>query len=214
MEVHVAIAGIAKNDSASSEGGRHDGGRNGGRNSLRLENGRMRGPAPSGGRAHRVGRAGSRLSPLPALGLTVTDVDDVSLMVSELATNVLQHAIPHGGCAKAELWVYQRGDGNGHDELVVKAFDTLREWRGAPEASGRMREHGRGLEIIDILARDGGGTTPRAPGSARPPSAARPPGSPCRSRGPASRAAAATPARPSARRRPRRSCARCSSSAA
>ncbi|TDB92791.1 hypothetical protein E1266_22825 [Actinomadura sp. 7K534] len=89
---------------------------------------------------------------LPALGLSVDDVDDVSLMVSELATNVLDHAIPVSGPSNAELWVYQRGDGRGHDELVVKAFDTLREWRGHPGGTCRMRERGRGLEIIDILA--------------------------------------------------------------
>ncbi|MEU8801182.1 ATP-binding protein [Spirillospora sp. NPDC048819] len=94
---------------------------------------------------------------LPALGLSVRDVDDVTLMVSELATNVLQHATSQERSPGAELWVYQRGDGRGHDELVVKAFDTLREWRadgGArPDRAGEMLDHGRGLEIIDILAK-------------------------------------------------------------
>ncbi|XRQ09922.1 ATP-binding protein [Actinomadura welshii] len=89
---------------------------------------------------------------LPALGLSVQDVDDVTLMVSELATNVLQHATSHEEIADAELWVYQRTDGRGHDELVVKAFDTLTEWRGHPGGPDRMRERGRGLEIIDVLS--------------------------------------------------------------
>ncbi|MFS2294156.1 MAG: hypothetical protein FWJ90_15935 [Actinomadura sp.] len=140
----------------------------------RLENGGCAAlPLPGDASIASVARAHVS-SLLPALGLSVTDLDDVSLMVSELATNVLQHAMPRGGCVKAELWVYQRGDGDGHDELVVKAFDTLREWRGSPnapnapgapgapgssdapdgsDASGPMREHGRGLEIIDVLAR-------------------------------------------------------------
>lgn len=91
---------------------------------------------------------------LPALGLSVQDVDDITLMVSELATNVLQHAMPHDGPSGAELWVYQRCDGRGHDELVVKAFDTYRQWRGcAGPAAGELFENGRGLEIIDILAK-------------------------------------------------------------
>ncbi|WP_165950352.1 ATP-binding protein [Actinomadura sp. GC306] len=88
---------------------------------------------------------------LPALGLPAETIDDVALMVSELATNILDHATPGGGAPSAELWVYQRGDGSGHDELVVKAFDTVRHWRGHPGGPGRMRERGRGLEIIDIL---------------------------------------------------------------
>lgn len=153
MEVHVAIAGIAKMTPRALRVGVMTEAAMAGGIPWRLENGGCAAlPLPGDASIASVARAHVS-SLLPALGLTVTDVDDVSLMVSELATNVLQHAIPHGGCAKAELWVYQRGDGNGHDELVVKAFDTLREWRGAPEASGRMREHGRGLEIIDILAR-------------------------------------------------------------
>ncbi|MFI0480356.1 ATP-binding protein [Actinomadura sp. 9N215] len=66
---------------------------------------------------------------LPALGLSVEDVHDLAVMVSELATNVFQHAMSGDGLAGAELWVYQRSGEQGHDELVVKAFDTLREWR-------------------------------------------------------------------------------------
>ena len=111
---------------------------------------------------------------LPALGLSVTDVDDIALMVSELATNVLDHALPYSGLVHAELWVYQRGDGQGHDELVVKAFDTLRGWRHHPGEPGAEREHGRGLEIIDILSKGRWGhhpsrsrlRTPSVPGKA------------------------------------------------
>lgn len=89
---------------------------------------------------------------LPAFGLSVQDVDDVTLMVSELATNVLQHATSHEGLSGAELWVYQRSGEQGHDELVVKAFDTLRQWRPRTDDPGGMCENGRGLEIIEILA--------------------------------------------------------------
>ncbi|NDU73198.1 hypothetical protein GWI34_11205 [Actinomadura sp. DSM 109109] len=89
---------------------------------------------------------------LPALGLSTQDVHDITVMVSELATNVLQHAPPRTGRAGAELWVYQRGDGRGRDELVVKAFDTRREWCSRAAGAGRT-DHGRGLEIVEILAK-------------------------------------------------------------
>lgn len=106
-------------------------------------------PLPADDSIARVARA-HVTGLLPALGLSVQDVDDITLMVSELATNVLQHAMPGDGESGAELWVYQRTDGRGRDELVVKAFDTLRAWR--PQApSGPMLEHGRGLEIIELL---------------------------------------------------------------
>ncbi|GAA4361255.1 hypothetical protein GCM10023088_01530 [Actinomadura verrucosospora] len=87
---------------------------------------------------------------LPALGLSVQDVHDIKLMVSELATNVLQHAMPHEGASAAELWVYQRGDGQGRDELVVKAFDTHRDWPASGTAPHRS-DHGRGLKIVELL---------------------------------------------------------------
>lgn len=116
----------------------------------RLENGGCAAlPLPADDSIARVARA-HVTGLLPALGLCVQDVDDVILMVSELATNVLQHATPGDGQSGAELWVYQRTDGRGRDELVVKAFDTLRSWR--PQApAGPMLEHGRGLEIIELL---------------------------------------------------------------
>ncbi|WP_149260431.1 ATP-binding protein [Actinomadura sp. K4S16] len=89
---------------------------------------------------------------LPALGLSVQDVDDIKLMVSELATNALQHGMPHDAPAGAELWVYQRDNGHGRDELVVKAFDTLRGWRPCDGGPGRP-DHGRGLKVVDILTK-------------------------------------------------------------
>jgi hypothetical protein len=108
-------------------------------------------PLPADDSIARVARA-HVTGLLPALGLTVQDVDDITLMVSELATNVLQHATPAAGAADPELWVYQRTDGRGRDELVVKAFDMFRGWR--PQApAGPMLEHGRGLEIIELLTR-------------------------------------------------------------
>ena len=109
-------------------------------------------PLPTDESIAAVARAQVR-NLLPVLGLAVQDADDVSLMVSELATNVLQHATPRAGRSRAELWVYQRASVQGGDELVVKAFDTLRQWRRPPERVGGMHEHGRGLEIIEILAR-------------------------------------------------------------
>jgi anti-sigma regulatory factor (Ser/Thr protein kinase) len=118
----------------------------------RLENGGCAAlPLPPDDTIARVARA-HITGLLPALGLSSRDVDDITLMVSELATNVLQHAMPGDGPSGAELWVYQRTDACGRDELVVKAFDTLRAWR--PQApAGPLLEHGRGLEIIELLTR-------------------------------------------------------------
>ncbi|WP_131732255.1 ATP-binding protein [Actinomadura formosensis] len=119
----------------------------------RLENGGCAAlPLPADESIARVARA-HVTELLPALGLSIQDVDDITLMVSELATNVLQHATSREGASGAELWVYQRTDGSGRDELVVKAFDTLRGWRPQEDAGRPMLEHGRGLEIIDLLTR-------------------------------------------------------------
>jgi anti-sigma regulatory factor (Ser/Thr protein kinase) len=94
---------------------------------------------------------------LPTMGLAVQDRHDLVVMVSELATNVFQHATSGDGLPGAELWVYQRRDEHGRDELVVKAFDTLPEWRTAPsgraEPSGDLLDHGRGLRLVEILAK-------------------------------------------------------------
>jgi len=121
----------------------------------RLENGGCAAlPLPADDSIARVARA-HVTGLLPALGLSGQDFDDAILMVSELATNVLQHALPGTGDpagSGAELWVYQRTDARGRDELVVKAFDTLRGWR--PQApAGQLFEHGRGLEIIELLTK-------------------------------------------------------------
>ncbi|WP_176611617.1 hypothetical protein [Actinomadura sp. WMMB 499] len=92
---------------------------------------------------------------LPKAG--VQDADDVTLMVSELATNALLHGSPRSadGSRKpsdgAELWIYRRGDGRGRQELVVKIFDELRCWRRR-RSTVPMPEHGRGLDIIDMLS--------------------------------------------------------------
>ena len=118
----------------------------------RLENGGCAAlPLPPDESIAAVARAQVR-ELLPTLGLTIRDTDDITVMVSELASNVLQHAMS-GGSAAAELWVYRRSSERG-DELVIKAFDTLRQWRRADRSDhgGGMAEHGRGLEIIDLLA--------------------------------------------------------------
>jgi hypothetical protein len=118
----------------------------------RLENGGCAAlPLPADESIARVARA-HVTGLLPALGLTVEDVEDITLMVSELASNVLLHALPAGGPG-AELWVYQRDNGHGRDELVVKTFDTLRHWRSPAPAAGDRLDHGRGLEIIDLLSK-------------------------------------------------------------
>ncbi|MEO3828233.1 ATP-binding protein [Actinomadura sp. B10D3] len=140
----------------------------------RLENGGCAAlPLPADTSIARVARA-HVTGLLPALGLSVGDVDDITLMVSELATNVLQHATSRDGSPGAELWVYQRDDGHGRDELVVKTFDTLRGWRPPAGPGDDVLDHGRGLEIVELLARGRWGhhptrsrlRTPAVPGKA------------------------------------------------
>ncbi|WP_147339669.1 ATP-binding protein [Actinomadura spongiicola] len=89
---------------------------------------------------------------LNSLGLAVHNVHDLAVMVSELATNVLQHATAGPDVPGAELWVYQRGGECGRDELVVKAFDTVRQWHPRTHTPDDLLEHGRGLQLIEILA--------------------------------------------------------------
>src|SRR5690606_22220988 len=125
MEVHVAIAGIAKMTPRALRVGVMTEAAMAGGIPWRLENGGCAAlplPGPASAASVALARLSGRL---PALGLAGTAVDDVCLVVSELGTAVRQRASPRGGCAKAELRVYARGDGSGRDELVVKGFDTL-----------------------------------------------------------------------------------------
>lgn len=140
-------------------------------------------PLPADTSIARVARA-HVTGLLPAFGLSIGDVDDITLMVSELATNVLQHATSRDGAPGAELWVYQRDNGHGQDELVVKTFDTLRGWRPPADPGDDILDHGRGLEIIELLTRGRWGHHPTRSRLRTPPSAARRPGSPSRSRTP------------------------------
>lgn len=97
---------------------------------------------------------------LQSLGLPAPYTDDVVVMVSELATNALQHATPRscsGGLSPSphgpELWIYHRDSEQGRSELVIKVFDTNREEHPSPKSSTRdlLAERGHGLDIIDAL---------------------------------------------------------------
>jgi anti-sigma regulatory factor (Ser/Thr protein kinase) len=94
---------------------------------------------------------------LTTIGLPRDDHDDVVSMVSELATNALEHGghrDPQGQRHPedvAELWMYQRSADQG-SELVVKVFDTFRGWRTRKINGTELFEHGRGLSIVKALS--------------------------------------------------------------
>ncbi len=180
------------------------------RDSVEAGERRLRGPAPARRRLDRAGRPRPCHGLLPALGLSVQDVDDITLMVSELATNVSQHATPADGAADPELWVYQRTDGRGRDELVVKAFDMFRGGarRRRPLLDARTRPRPGDHRTADP------GAVGHHPSRSRlrtPTVRGRRPGSRCPSRAP--RAASGTCGGLTSRTRPG-TCTRCSSSAA
>ncbi|MBA9002847.1 anti-sigma regulatory factor (Ser/Thr protein kinase) [Actinomadura cellulosilytica] len=106
------------------------------------------------------------LGELRALRLEPALADDVVLMVSELATNVVQHATrsqdgqmrPPAG---AELWMYRRIASSQH-ELLVAVFDQSpeRPYRVDSGAVGLDSEGGRGLMLVDAMARGRWGAYP------------------------------------------------------
>jgi len=94
---------------------------------------------------------------------SLTDVAE--LLVSELATNVVQASMNPDGSARydeagklALLWVRLMSDGS---RLVIEVWDTISAVLGAPVARHPepYEESGRGLEIIETLAEDWGWET-------------------------------------------------------
>jgi hypothetical protein len=82
---------------------------------------------------------------LASLAVPIDTVRDVELMVSELATNALQHAIGH---QPYELWLSPVED----CEVVCAIFDTLRMDTLAGGASLENCDFGRGLGIVAALS--------------------------------------------------------------
>lgn len=103
---------------------------------------------------------------LAALEVTGELADDVEVMVSELATNALQHAAhsPDGTMrpiATMELWMYRKLTRNGH-ELVVSIFDRSpeRPHPALPGATALDAENGRGLMLVEAMSNGRWGSYP------------------------------------------------------
>lgn len=112
----------------------------------------------------RIARAARRCVTglLTSAGCPTEYIDDVQVMASELATNALLHGIRsvlrdhQVPSDSAEIWMYTRVGTTGR-ELVIKVFDPFRGWAPSRatgiEPRDRMREHGRGLQLIADLTR-------------------------------------------------------------
>jgi anti-sigma regulatory factor (Ser/Thr protein kinase) len=93
---------------------------------------------------------------LTTLGMPAHGIDDALVMVSELATNALQHA-PRG---PFELWAYLAGGAHRDPRLVCKIFDTDRATDCKVIASAADMdgdgdgdaESGRGLYVVNGLS--------------------------------------------------------------
>ncbi|MEV4335186.1 ATP-binding protein [Streptomyces sp. NPDC049597] len=81
--------------------------------------------------------------------------DDITLCVSELATNALVHGVPPGRGYLLRMWLYEQGT-----VLRVEVHDS---GDGKPCVREPDGESGRGLLLVAALA-DGWGVVPREPG--------------------------------------------------
>lgn len=82
--------------------------------------------------------------------------DDAVLVITELAANAVAHAVPRAPAGEAEVWLGLLLD-PGHVVLTVSdPGDNAPEFTGADAAD--LREHGRGLCIVDALAEEWGWT--------------------------------------------------------
>ncbi|REE95463.1 ATP-binding protein [Thermomonospora umbrina] len=89
---------------------------------------------------------------LRALAFPRAEVENGRLAVSELATNVFQHARPVlyrgplGTMVPPELWMWARS--YPRRELVVTVFDACRERVPATKGADALAERGRGLGLV------------------------------------------------------------------
>ncbi len=111
---------------------------------LPLESSRLPMRAESAGVARRRVRETLRL-----FDADPDAIDDAELLTSEVITNGIVHARPHGSAL--ELFLIREGD-----RLLVEVHDPS---RGVPyllAPPDTLRESGRGLQIVDELAADHG----------------------------------------------------------
>jgi anti-sigma regulatory factor (Ser/Thr protein kinase) len=82
--------------------------------------------------------------------------DDAALVITELAANAVEHAVPRTPAAEAEVWL---GILLGPAHVLLTVSDP---GENPPELKAidcsALREHGRGLFIVDALAEEWGWT--------------------------------------------------------
>jgi hypothetical protein len=82
--------------------------------------------------------------------------DDAVLVITELAANAVEHGVPRAPRAEPEVWLWLALD-PAHVTLAVSdPGDAPLPFRPADDS--RLREHGRGLCIVDALAEEWGWT--------------------------------------------------------
>ncbi|MCX4705823.1 MULTISPECIES: ATP-binding protein [Streptomyces] len=82
--------------------------------------------------------------------------DDAVLVITELAANAVAHAVPRAPAGETEVWLGLLLD-PAHVVLSVSdPGDNVPEFTGADATD--LREHGRGLCIVDALAEEWGWT--------------------------------------------------------
>ncbi|MGW0331428.1 ATP-binding protein [Streptomyces sp. NPDC003011] len=82
--------------------------------------------------------------------------DDAALVITELAANAVEHAVPRARAAEAEVWLGILLD-PAHVLLTVSDPGENPPELTATDCSD-LREHGRGLFIVDTLAEEWGWT--------------------------------------------------------
>lgn len=114
-------------------------------------------PLPADETCAGVARAYLRAA-LTAVKVPGELVDDVTLAVSELATNGLRHGVgaaaafpgTPAGRAVLELWAYHRV--TPESQFVFKVFDPNPEWTRPARTDGTWGENGRGIAIVDAVS--------------------------------------------------------------
>ncbi|MFD3497817.1 ATP-binding protein [Streptomyces sp. NPDC058676] len=82
--------------------------------------------------------------------------DDAVLVITELAANAVAHAVPRAAAGEPEVWLGLLLD-PGHVVLTVSdSGDNTPAFTGGDTTD--LREHGRGLCIVDALAEEWGWT--------------------------------------------------------
>jgi hypothetical protein len=82
--------------------------------------------------------------------------DDAALVITELAANAVEHAVPRAPVREAEVWLALLLAPANLVLSVSDPCDNPPEYM--PTDGSALREHGRGLCIVDVLAEEWGWT--------------------------------------------------------